>query len=253
MKNLIKRLLKEYATYEDVMDILTGKKNDIKTVGIITAWNPKTTKIEEKESKRRQLKLKKELRQSGYNYIDISGQFQIFEESILVLNIPKSHLIELGSDEKFNQTSVIYGIKVGRKMVYEYIEGDIVVQRMNVVLGNENQMVKALTDFYSIIKEKRFKIPFFTDEFSYPEEEYTKDLLKSKNITIDDIESQYLKIIDKMLNKKISPLKYEKYKLIVDLFLKEKGIEFVKKEYDKLSQMGMPSQNLKLIFNEYEI
>ena len=252
MRNIIKQVLKEHATYEDVMDILTGKKNDIETVGIMTAWNPKTTQQEKDTNISRQNKLKKELRQSGYNFIDISGMFEIPEESILILNIPKQHLIHLGGPKKYNQTSVIYGRKVGRKMVYDYLEDGTIIQRMDIVLGKESDAVKNLTDFFSLIKGKRFKIPFFTDDFSYGEEKYKEELLKSKGLTLGDLETQYIKIIDMMLHKDLSPIQYEKFKKIIDLFFEDKGIDFIENEFNKLLEMGMSGDNLALIFGEYK-
>lgn len=251
MKNLIRQILKEYATYEDIMDILSGRKNDVETVGIMTAWNPKTTKTNEKENVRKQNRLKKELRKHGYNFIDIIGQFESTEDSLLIINIPKQHLIHLGSSEMFNQSSVIFGRKVGRKMVYEYLEDGVVQERKNIVLGKDNEVVKTLKDYFSIIKNKRFKIPFFTDDSDYPEEKYKEDVLKSKNINKDELEIKYKKIIKMMFNKNISPIKYEKYKKIIDLYFNLYGIDFVENEYNKLSDMGMSGENLALIFGEY--
>lgn len=252
MENLIRRVLKEYATYEDIIDILSGKRNDIETVGIMTAWNPKTTKTNEKENIRSQNKLKRDLRKHGYNFIDMVGQFESTEDSLLIINIPKQHLIHLGSPEKFNQSSVIFGRKVGRKMIYEYLVDGLVVERRNIVLGKDNDIVKMLQDYFSIIKNKRFKIPFFEPDFDYPEKSYEKDLLKSKNIDFDSLETKYIKIIDMMMRKNLSPMKYEKLKKIVDLYFDSKGIDFVNSEYNKLSDMGMSGENLALIFGEYD-
>lgn len=252
MKHLIRQILREFATYEDVIDILTGKKNDVETVGIMTAWNPKTTKTNEKENVRAQNKLKKELRKHGYNFIDLVGQFESTEDSLLIINIPKQHLIHLGSSKKFNQSSVIFGRKVGRKMVYDYLVDGLVSERRNVVLGKDDDAVKMLTDFFSIIKNKRFKLPFFEPEFDYPEKTYKKDVLKSKNISSGQLETQYIKIIDMMIHKDLSPIEYEKFKKIVDLFFEEKGFNFVENEYNKLNDLGMSGENLALIFGEYK-
>ena len=104
MKKLIRQILKEYATYDDVMDILLGKRNDIETIGIMTAWNPISTVTNEKENIKNQNRLKSDLRKHGYNFIDMVGQFGSEEHSLLILNIPRQHLIYLGSPQKFNQT-----------------------------------------------------------------------------------------------------------------------------------------------------
>lgn len=252
LRNIIRNVLVEHATYEDVMSILSGKDSTIETIGIMTAWNPKSTEISSKENQSRQNRLKKDLRRSGYDFLDISGMFGSPEDSILILNIPKQHLIHLGSPEKYNQTSVIFGKRVGRKMVFDYLEDGVSFQKMDVVLGKDDKMVKDLTDIFSTIKEKRFKVPFFTPGFEYPEEKYKKDVLRSKNINVGDLETKYIKIVDMMLNKNLSPLKYEKFKKIVDLFFDEKGSKFVEEEYNKLSDMGMSGENLALMFGEYK-
>ena len=252
LKNTIRYILKEYSTYEDVMSILSGKKNDIETVGIMTAWNPKSTESDEKDNIKNQNRLKSILRKNGYNFIDVIGQFGSTEDSLLIINIPKQHLIKLGSPEMFNQSSVIFGKKVGRKMVYEYLEDGVVVERKSIILGKEDEIVKTLKDYFSIIKNKRFNIPFFTGRFDYPEEKYRSDLLKSKNLSIGDLETHYIKVVDMMMHKDLSPMKYEKFKKLIDLFFEEKGIDFVESEYNKLSDMGMSGENLALMFGEYK-
>ena len=137
-------------------------------------------------------------------------------------------------------------------MVYEYLEDGMVVERKSVILGKEDEVVRTLKDYFSIIKSKRFNIPFFTGRFDYPEEKYKSELLKSKNLSIGDLETHYIKVVDMMMHKDLSPMKYEKFKKLIDLFFEEKGIDFVESEYNKLSDMGMSGENLALMFGEYK-
>lgn len=249
MKHLIRKILLERPTYEDIMSIMGAKKNDVKTLGIITAWNPKTTKTDQSTNLKNQAYLKRELRNRGYNFIDISGVFNYYEEGLLVINISKSELIELGSPEWFNQTSVIFGRKVGRKFVFDYIEGDTTVERKDAVLGKEHELMVTADDLYSLIKGKKFNIPFFKEGFDYPEKSFEQDIFKSKNLTdYSKIKEYYDKIMFKMLKNVYNKYDYEEFKPIVNYIVKRLGPIRKEIEKNKLKKRGMPEQNIELIF-----
>jgi len=165
MKNWNKYLLSEATDFMNTINTLVAKRENIDTIGMMTAENPQAQETSPKDNARLNADLEKELRGMNLGYRKIRGKFGNKENSFLIPNISKDEIIELG--KKYNQESVIWGQKLDNKFVFEYIEcatGETTNTR-DVVLYDED--IQAREDFYSQSKKgpKKFVIPFFDDEY----------------------------------------------------------------------------------------
>lgn len=150
--------------YARVRRILFGDVPNINTVGIITAENPQGNKISKKENEERNRKLKDHLQSGNYGPVKIRGMFGYRENPFLVKNITREELVKLG--KMYDQEAVIWGEKNMDKndnpyFRFEYIEGDKTASVRTVHIGNEE--VRDRPDYYTMVKGRKFVIPFFDD------------------------------------------------------------------------------------------
>ena len=110
------------------------------------------------------------------------------ENSLLVPNISKEQVIEMGL--KYEQESVIFGEKKesqeGYYFEWSYIQGEKTIQNRKISFSGMG--IQDRNDFYSLVKSRKFIIPFFDDKhISSKQKEYPKnqkDKVKSKQDSI---------------------------------------------------------------------
>lgn len=87
------------------------QENDATTWAFITAWNPKSQRLSQKENKRRHKELIKMVKNAGYLYFIGKGMGKNAdwepEMSLLILNIPIINAIQIG--KYFNQNAIVFG------------------------------------------------------------------------------------------------------------------------------------------------
>lgn len=194
--NSFKPQLNENLNEEDVDEsglprfkrMAAGLVPSINTIGIFSAENPKDHRFTPEENKKRMNDLKSKLRNLGYGFIPIKGKYGDPENSLIVPNIKYEDIRELSKDKKkeeegdlsYNQDTFIFGEKVKTeddKVYYKWnmIKTDTEMpddkERYTVLTNRED--VENAEDFYSLIKNKKFKIPFFhhrEDEYEEPED-----------------------------------------------------------------------------------
>jgi len=154
--------------------IITGNDPKIYSFGIITAYNPMNQQLSRKENIDRNEKLKKDLKITGREYIELSyGMYDSNkrydepgkkEEPLMVLNINSRELESLG--KSYEQESFIYAEREndGRWIFWYYdrpdkesdykIEDDGVIDYYNIIHDEEQK------NFYTRMKTWRFSIPF---------------------------------------------------------------------------------------------
>ena len=161
-------MLKE-SGFNRIMNILQGKVASVKTVGFLTGENPMAQKMSSKENRALNKELMAWMRDRGYGPIRIRGKFGNKERSMIIPNITREDMVEVG--QYFNQESVIWGKRVEEdRFIFEYIEGDKTIQKRDVVLFDDS--VQAREDFYSQERQsagRKFYIPFFDDEYEMEE------------------------------------------------------------------------------------
>lgn len=186
--------------FNRIRNILLGKVASVSTVGFMTAENPMAQKLSPADNRKLNKELMSWLRDRGYGPIRIRGQFGNKERSLIIPNITRQDITEAG--KYFNQESVIWGEKTAdSQFVFEYIEGDVTVQKRDVALFDDD--VQAREDFYSQERQssaRKFYIPFFDDQYEMEEGQQSEYDLPS--LTERQIENN--KELIKEINDRIS-------------------------------------------------
>ena len=166
-----KTLIQETLDYTDIMNILSGKRTVINTLGIMTAQNPNGAPPPggRPENLQRNKDFVMDLRAELLGFRHIIGKFGVEEDSLFIANISKSQLIEFG--RKYQQDAVIFAQRIDDKSFdFQYIESKSgqVMNNQTIVLPHEE--VQSRTDFYSAAgkgsKQRKFVIPFFEPSYN---------------------------------------------------------------------------------------
>lgn len=185
MKDLIfenwRKFLKEARDFPSLIHSLAGNRENIHTIGMITAENPQGVETDEEQNAERNEQLMQSLKEMNLGYRKIRGKFgdednpkpeEVREEnSFLVPNISKDEIINLG--KKYDQQSVIWGERKDDKFVFEYIECDTgeVTNTRDVTLhgrqkiGGKEVQQKKINYSRSRKGPEKFVVPFFADEY----------------------------------------------------------------------------------------
>ena len=167
-----RKFLLQEAGFNRIINILQGGVASVNTVGFLTGENPMAQKLSSAENRELNKELMAWMRDRGYGPIRIRGKFGNKERSMMIPNISREDMVEVG--KHFNQESVIWGERVGdeedNKFIFEYIEGDKTIQKRDVVLFDDE--VQSREDYYSQERQsagRKFYIPFFDDEYEMEE------------------------------------------------------------------------------------
>lgn len=214
MKNKIIYNFKQFelneSSYSKVMRILHGQIPSIYSIGIITWENPHGEIESDEYNKKANIELENRLYDSELKYIKLGGMYNIKEKSLLVLNINKTQLCNLGLEG--NQETVIYGERVDSSNIENFDISNKVndlikenyigmnfklinTQNKNFKVESERNVVISRNDysnFYSEIKGRKFMIPFFDSNISTNKQVYfikkylnKIDLLDLNDLNID--------------------------------------------------------------------
>ena len=168
MLNEWKKFLNE-SGFNRIKNILQGKVASVDMVGFLTGENPMAQKMSSKDNRNLNKELMAWMRERGYGPIRIRGKFGNKERSMIIPNITRADMVEVG--KYFNQESVIWGKRTEEdRFIFEYIEGDKTIQKRDVVLFDDS--VQAREDFYSQERQsagRKFYIPFFDEEYEMEE------------------------------------------------------------------------------------
>jgi hypothetical protein len=184
-----KYLINEVSQFRDIMRILSGDRQNVQSVGMMTPENPDAQQLSKEENDQLLERFEGKLREMNLGFRRIRGKFGNQERSFIIPNISREEIVELGKE--FGQEAVIWGSMEDGKMIYQYIEGDVTKQKRDVVLSGPE--IDAQSDFYSqepggpklhsITKPKsgqggkpmartarKFVIPFFDEDYEFEEE-----------------------------------------------------------------------------------
>ncbi|HAW81676.1 MAG TPA: hypothetical protein DCX27_19435 [Balneola sp.] len=202
-----KFILKEASQFRDIIRILTGDRQNIQSVGMMTPENPDAQQLSPEDNARLIKDFIRKLREMNLGYKKIRGKFGNKERSFIIPNISREEMVQLGKD--YGQEAVIWGSMQDGKMVYEYIEGDNTIQKRDIVLSGPD--VDAKSDFYSqepggpeghritygndpktgerkAITQgpaKKFIIPFFDEEYDFEEDGPGEGILSELNLVTE--------------------------------------------------------------------
>jgi len=167
-------LLTERSAYDRVVKALKGERNNINSVGIMTAQNPDGQKQSEEFNQKQNEKLIAFLRYMNLGHYRIGGKFAgAEEESFAINNVTKETMIKLG--KHFGQESIIWGERIGPdEFLFHYIDsasGESPTEPVSMVLTHPDPAVISRKDMYSTVgkgkKTKKFVIPFFEDGYAH--------------------------------------------------------------------------------------
>lgn len=210
-----------------ILNILRGDVPQVKTMGIMTGWNPLGQSVSPQENNSLNRNLIDKLRAAHYKGFKVEspvyGQFGNLEKGYLIPHISKEFLVELASD--FCQKAVIFGTRKEKEgegyVEFEWIETSAedcksatpesyaTTQTRNIVLAGETAQKR--TDFYSAspypvdienkkpkpgVTPRKFWIPFFDDDYataSYQAGKRNVSTQSSKSLDFGDEDGQLRK------------------------------------------------------------
>jgi hypothetical protein len=193
LRKEIRKIMSEMSGFARVKNIMMGAVNSVKTVGIITAENPKGKQATPEYNEKNQSKLKADLKSLGLGYIQIKGKYNVLESPFVVPNITRDDVINLGL--KYGQESIIYGEKeeneneVYFKWQLIFCEEGTVEKTTYSNVSNDEDL-KSRDDFYSAVKGRRFIFPFYSDKkedetpssvYSTPKSYLGRDVVKPES------------------------------------------------------------------------
>lgn len=200
-------------SYSKVLNILRGDISSVRSLAILTAWNPMGKITDSQTNNKNNKKLQDMLRQGHFNSmrieIPIYGKFGNVEKGFLIPHISKEFATEIAA--RFCQKAFIFGTKketTDSYIEFEWIETDKedcneittnsykTTQKRSVVLAGED--AQSREDFYSAIpyplkdkniKPRKFWIPFFDDAFEFAQYSHGKRTVTTDNIPLDKPEA----------------------------------------------------------------
>lgn len=175
--------------------------NKINFLGLLSANNPRGRKLSHQENNARNMRLLQDINQLGLPY-DITKNNN--EDSFIVYNIIKDKLIELGV--KYDQDAVIWGISKldyhdNYYFEFQFIENGLVRSRKTIYVEDEH-----IEDLIKSIKEGKFTIPFFKDEYDEKNQYYQakRDALEKQKIKVSDKDKE-INRLPNPINSEINP------------------------------------------------
>jgi len=157
-----------------IIRMLSGAVPSVDSIAFITAENPLGQPLTKQENAERNKNLERALRDANYGFIKIRGEFGSPEKSYMIPNISRFHTIALGAE--FDQEAVIWGTREENRMVFEYIEDGVTIQKRDLVLYTPD--VQGQKDYFSQERQtagRKFTIPFFDEEY---------EIVESKNAPV---------------------------------------------------------------------
>ena len=153
--------------FSRVKQMMHGLVPSVNTIGILSAGNPSGANLSAEENNKRHQMLKDRLRTYGMGFIEpYFGLYNMKEKSLIVPNISKNELIKLSNI--FGQESCIFGVKnkdeQGVYFKWEYIEHGVTQGEQTVYTNLAGEDVQSSENFYTQVKGRKFKIPFFDDD-----------------------------------------------------------------------------------------
>jgi hypothetical protein len=141
---------------------MEGKSSSIVSIGIVTNENPDRELAMDRETVNRQL-FKSWIRRMNLSYEEIVGSYGTIEHPALIYNCTRAQLIELARE--CYQKAVIFGSQLARGMRWEWIEyRDAAADYVTTERRYEWEFALGAEDYFSAIKHRKFKIPFFDSE-----------------------------------------------------------------------------------------
>lgn len=170
LKNLIKEEVRNALTesgFARMMNIMRGLVPNVDTFAILSAENPFGKQASSSYNSESRKRLEKRLRGMNFGFQKLKGKYGQLENSLFIPNIMKSEAMELGKE--FDQESIIFGEKAGKKGDYEGMKIEMVYtdDRFGEVEGTRYVWVNMsdADDLYSVVKGRKFQIPFFDEEY----------------------------------------------------------------------------------------
>jgi len=158
--------------FSRVRQMMLGLVPTIEMMAILTAENPNGQQAPPEFNREANAKLAQKLQSLNYGFIPIQGKFGGPENSFIIPNMTRQDAVDIGKE--FDQESVIWGKKMSEDVGepffrFEYIETSDPSPRdsgervRDVSLGGAKAQERE--DYYSLVKGRKFYIPFFDDEY----------------------------------------------------------------------------------------
>jgi len=202
-----KFILKESSQLGDIMRTLSGKRQNVRSIGIMTPENPNAQDTPERANDCLVEDFMRKLREMNLGFRKIRGKFGNRERSFIIPNISRKEMVSLAN--MYVQEAVIWGSLQDGRMVYEYIEDGRTIQKRDVVLSGSD--IDSKTDFYSQVpggpsglrityrddpetgerkaftqgSAEKFVIPFFDEEYEFEADDMGEGMLPELNLATE--------------------------------------------------------------------
>ncbi len=93
-----KFILKEVSQFRDIIRILTGDRQNIQSIGIMTPENPGAQQLSIEDNNQLIEDFIRKLRKMNLGYKKIRGKFDNKERSFIIPNISREEMVQLGKD-----------------------------------------------------------------------------------------------------------------------------------------------------------
>ena len=162
VSDTIKKVLSETSRRQKAQQAIQGTNRRVRTMAIISAENPMGNVMDDEYNERSMEELVRQLTIGHYRYFRVKGNYDGFENSLMVYNISLEDTLYLCY--KYNQESVIFvDMRNDGDISYQYWQGDNDHSQLRLQ-REEHEIVDATEDdnyYTQISKHFKFRIPFF--------------------------------------------------------------------------------------------
>lgn len=199
IKESVKDVLNETSRRQKAQQAIKGKNRRVLTMAILSAENPMGMKADKKYNNESNDELLRHLTIGHYKFFKTKGNYDGFENSIMIYNIDIDDALYLAY--KYNQESLIFvDMQKDDSVSYQFWKGDD--NNSKLKLQHEKHEIIDVTDaddyYTQISKHFKFRIPFFEQVEQIPQEL----LLKENKYNVDRM------IVESLDSKRTGKSKY---------------------------------------------
>ena len=199
IKESVKDVLNETSRRQKAQQAIKGKNRRVLTMAILSAENPMGMKADKKYNNESNDELLRHLTIGHYKFFKTKGNYDGFENSIMIYNIDIDDALYLAY--KYNQESLIFvDMQKDDSVSYQFWKGDD--NNSKLKLQHEKHEIIDVTDaddyYTQISKHFKFRIPFFEQV----EQIHQELLLKENKYNVDRM------IVESLDSKRTGKSKY---------------------------------------------
>lgn len=169
VRQIIRETYIDESGFSRAREIIKGNVDSVERLVIISAENPGNRKYPAEYNNKAMSELYSDLNSSGYGYIKMKGLYDRPEKSVMVNGMSKGEGFQLA--KKYKQESYIFGYRkriddeksvMVFELIYPWNPSGNMTSRVTIA----NSDVQDFDNYYSLVKGRKFQIPFYDDMFA---------------------------------------------------------------------------------------